>query len=258
MSPYGPTNIYHALNQSKEILLENTSIISGTKPLIILMSDGEPTWGSYSWDPSNPYTDPICDGSSYCSSGASRAINEANDIKNTTIGDENITICTIAFGYDANTTFLQKIASSKPDGSKCSYNATNYQDLINAYNDITKTFKLAAKNVTITDVVPDDLQIIGTPTLTVKGNASAGTPVVYQLSNGTAVQANLSEVYISDEIELVFQAVAYKPGEYSLDISPLSNVTYEPYPFTGGTTIKVLRELPGRVSTVENAVVEIK
>lgn len=258
LSPSGATNIYHALNQAKEVLLENTTLISGTKPLIILMSDGQPTWGSYLWDPSDPYTDPRCDGSSYCTDAANRAIDEANTIKNTYIGSENITICTIAFGYDANTEFLQEIASSKPDGSKCFYTATNYQELVNAYKDISKTFKLSAKNVTITDVVPDNLQLVGTPTLTVSGNATAGTPVVFQVPNGTAVQVNISEIYINDEVELIFQALANQPGEYELDVYGLSNVTYEPYPFTGAIKVYNLTVLPGRVSTVEGAVVEIK
>ena len=258
LSPSGATNFYHALNQAKEVLLENTTIISGTKPLIILMSDGQPTWGSYRWDPANPYYDPDCDGNSYCVDAANRAIDEANTIKNTYIGSENITICTIAFGYDANTAFLQEIASTKPDGSKCFYTATNYQELVDAYRDISKTFKLAARNVTITDVVPSNLQLVGTPVITVSGNASAGTPVVYQLPNGTAVQVNISEVYINDEIELVFQVAADQPGEYELDVYGLSNVTYEPYPFTGSIKVYNLTVIPGRVSTVESAVVEIK
>ncbi len=257
LTPSGATNIYHALNQAKEVLLENTTIISGTVPLIILMSDGEPTWGSYAWDPSDPYYDPICDGSSYCSSGANRAIDEANTIKNTTIGGENITICTIAFGYDANTAFLQQVASKRSDGSKCFYTATNYQELVEAYRDISKTFRLSAKNVTITDVIPSGLELVGTPSVTVTGNATVGTPVTYSTSQGTAVQVNISEVYINDEIELVFQAVAYKPGDYSLDVYGLSNVTYEPYPFTGNIQVYNLSVISGRVSTDEMAVVEI-
>ncbi len=257
LSPSGATNIYHALNQAKEVLLENTSIISGTTPIIILMSDGEPTWGSYSWDPSDPYNDPECDGSSYCSSGANRAIDEANSIKNTTIGGENITICTIAFGYDANEAFLQQIASEKPDGSKCFYSATNYQELLDAYRDISTTFRLSARNVVITDVLPSGLELVGSPTVSVTGNATVSNPSVFNTTQGTAIQVNASEVYINDEIEIVFQAVAYKPGDYQLDVWGLSNVTYEPYPFTGNIQVYNLTVLSGRVSTVERAVVEI-
>ncbi|WP_456478854.1 VWA domain-containing protein [Geoglobus ahangari] len=257
LSPSGATNIYHALNQAKEVLLENTTAISGTKPLIILMSDGEPTWGSYLWDPADPYTDPRCDGSSYCVDAANRAIDEANTIKSTYIGSENITICTIAFGYDANTAFLQEIASTKPDGSKCFYTATNYQELVDAYNDISKTFKLSAKNVTITDVIPSGLELVGEPTVSISGNATADVPIVYQLPDGTAVRLNISEVYINDEIELVFQAVANKPGDYQLDVYGVSNVTYEPYPFTGDIAVYNLTVVSGRVSTAESAVVEI-
>lgn len=233
----GFTNLYDALDISRDVLKSNEPVINGTKPIMVVMSDGRPTIG---------VTDP------------ESIVNLANDIKNTYIGNENITICSIAFGYDADEDLLRDIASSKPDGGKCFYTATNYQELIDAYRDISKTFKLSAKNVTITDVVPSNLELVGTPTITISGNATAGTPVVFQLPNGTAVQVNISEVYINDEIELVFEAVANQPGEYELDVYGLSNVTYEPYPFTGSIKVYNLSVIPGRVSTAESAVVEIK
>ncbi len=80
---------------------------------------------------------------------------------------------------------------------------------------------------------------------------------MFNTTQGTAIQVNASEIYINDEIEIVFQAVAYKPGDYQLNVWGLSNVTYEPYPFTGNIQVYNLTVLSGRVSTVERAVVEI-
>ncbi len=252
----GATNIYYALNQSKMVLLENVTAIENTKPLIILLSDGEPTWGSYRWDPSDPYDDPICSGSTFCQNASDRAVREANDIKSTYIGSENITICTIAFGYDANETFLMNISSSKPSGGKCFYQANNVQELIDAYVDIAKAFKIAAKNVTITDVIPQGLEVVGA-TVTISGNATSSQPVIFSTSNGTAVQVQIPEVYINDEIFLTIRVVANTPGDYILDVPYVSNVTYEPVPFTGSIKTVYLNVTYGRVSEVTKAVVSI-
>ncbi|WP_290900093.1 VWA domain-containing protein [Ferroglobus sp.] len=258
LSAEGATNIYYALNQAKEALLENTTVVSGTKPLIILLSDGEPTWGSYAWDPSNPYYDPRCNGASYCDEAAQRATEEADDIKNTYIGGENISICTIAFGYDANEAFLMSIASSKPNGEKCFYQATNVQELIDAYVEIAKAFKIAARNVTITDVVPQGLEILpDSVEVLISGNATASQPVIFTTSNGTAVQVQIPEVYINDEIELVFRVVANEPGDYVLNVQRVSNVTYEPIPFTGSIETVYLNVTYGRISESTKAVVKI-
>lgn len=166
----GATNIYDALVKSNETLHENTSYVEGTKPMIILLTDGVPTWGGSDcdWD---------CDGGSYCSCAAQKAIQESEDIKSTEIGSENISICTIGFGYNYNETFLETISSPMPGNSsqKCMYTATSVEELTEAYKDIEKSFRLAAKDVVVTDVVPSNLELNeDSVRIEAEGNATLG------------------------------------------------------------------------------------
>lgn len=235
----GYTNFYDALVKSKEVIMENITYVVGTKPLIIMMSDGKPTTG---------ITDP-------------NAIkSKANEIKNTQIGGENISICTIAFGYDADEDLLRDIASPKPGGGgeKCSYTAITFDELVEAYRDIERAFRLAAKNVTITDVVPINLELIGSSIeIRTAGNVTLGEYEIVDTPEGKAIRLNVPEIYINGEVEIIFKVVANQPGDYQLDVPILSNVTYEPYPFVGNIETVNLHVLTARYSEVEKPTVKI-
>jgi len=231
----GMTNFYDALVYANETINENTTYIVGTKPLIIFLSDGRPTTGI---------------------TNKNKIIEKAEEIKSTKIGNENISICTIAFGYDADEDLLRDIASYKPGkDEKCFYTATSFEELIDAYKDIEKAFKIAAKNVTITDVVPYDLELVDV-SVSSKGNASVGSPEVFDTAYGNAIRLNVSEVYISDEVELVFKVKANESGDYQLDVPGVSNVTYMPYPFVSIETVN-LSVIDLRCSEVEKPKVTI-
>lgn len=249
LSAGGATNIYDALIKSNETLHYDISYVNGTKPMIILLTDGVPTWGGSG-----------CDGSSFCPDAAQNAIDEAEDIKSTSIGSKNISICTIGFGYNYNETFLEIISSPMPGNSskKCMYSATSVEELTEAYKDIEKSFRLAAKDVTITDVVPSNLELDeDSVRVEAEGNATLGNYSIYDTALGKAVSFNASEVYINDEIELIFEVSADEPGDYQLDVEGLSNVTYEPYPFVGGMETVNLTVLSGRCSESQQTTVSV-
>jgi len=151
------------------------------------------------------------------------------------IGENNITICTVGFGKsgDYNAKLLEDMASYKPGSNeKCFYEARNYQELSRAFMDISRIFRIAAKNVTVRDVIPDNIRLLGAE-LTISGNANCTDVSLNEVENGTMVSFNCGEIYIDDEIELIVRIVADEPGTYFLDIPFVSNVTYEYYPFGG-------------------------
>ncbi len=245
----GATNIYDALVKSDEVLHEDTSYVEGTKPMIILLTDGVPTEG-----------DPNCNGVDFCPEGAQKAIQEAEDIKSTDIGEENISICTIGFGYNFNETFLKTISSPMPGNTsqKCMYTATSVDELTDAYKDIENSFRLAAKDVTVTDVVPSNLELKeDSVEIKAAGNATLSEYTIKDTAVGKAISFNASEVYINDEIELVFEIVADEPGDYQLDVGGVSNVTYEPYPFNGDIKTVNLTVLNGRCSESQRTTVSV-
>jgi hypothetical protein len=259
LSASGATNIYQALAYARDELLENTTIISGTKPLIVFMTDGQPT---VMYDEScGDYTNPSCYivYGSYCVPECySQIENLASNIKGTQIGGENITICTIGFGTAYNATLLSNIASYKPGSTeKCFYEAKDYYELVEAFTDISRIFKLAAKNVTITDVIPPDLDVEGVK-VEITGNAVCDSPTIGKIGTNTSVQLNCSEIYIDDDIELIVTLRADQPGTYYLDIPKISNVTYEGYPF-GPANIEVfpLKVVTVRYGGAEKATVRI-
>ncbi len=250
LSADGATNIYDALVKSKEVLLYDTSYVEGSKPMIILLTDGVPTYSSGCG----------CSGSSYCPCAAQKAIAESEDIKDTEIDGKNISICTIGLGYDYNESFLETISSPMPgnDSKKCMYSAKSVEELSNAYKDIEKSFRLAAKDVTITDVVPPNLELDeDSVRIEAEGNASIGDYKIEDTAAGKSVSFNVSEVYINDEIELIFEISADEPGDYQLDVAGLSNVTYEPYPFEGGMETVNLTVLSGRCSESQRTTVSM-
>ncbi len=257
----GATNIYQALAYARDELLENTTITGGRIPLIVFMTDGQPT---VKFDEScGDYNDSNCYivYGSYCVPECYSQIEElARDIKETQIDGQNITICTIGFGLtgDYNATLLEHIASYKPGSSeKCFYEARNYQELASAFEDISRVFRIAAKNVTVRDVIPNEVQVLGAE-LQILGNANCTDVTLDNIGSDTLVRFNCSEIYIDDEVELIVRVVAYEPGTYYLDIPSLSNVSFENYPFGAAyNQTVILHAVPVRYGGTQKASVRI-
>lgn len=261
----GWTNIYQALNYARDVLLENTTIIAGTKPLIVLMTDGRPTCRFKSSCDEDEYWRNSC---YRCSNSAcnpndceDQLVPLAEEIKSTQIDGENITICTIGFGTetDYNAELLEEIASYKPGSTdKCFYEAGDYYELVDAFTDISRIFRLAAKNVTVTDVIPSRVNVEDAE-IRISGNAVCDSkPTIKKLGDNTSISFNCSEIYIDDDIELIITLRADQPGTYYLDVPGISNVTFEGYPF-GAANIEVfpLKVVTVRYGGAEKATVRI-
>ncbi|AEA46149.1 PKD domain-containing protein [Archaeoglobus veneficus] len=203
---YGGTPMGGGIKVARQELVANTA--PGNIPVMIVLSDGNPTLTS--------------DGTASETLAIQEAIEEAETTKQTTIGGEQILIYTIGFGNDANETLLKQIATS-PDYY---YFAATSEELSSIYRQIAKELKeKAAKNVTITDVLPEGVELVAEPS-----NAN----VTYDASTGyTTIQWNLSSIRINETWTASFFVTIEKEGITETNVFELSNVTYLPYPFTG-------------------------
>jgi len=219
----GWTNYLEALDYARDVLKENETIINGTKPLIILLSDGKPTCRQVSNNPNSNCPS----GCGYnCSNSAcnpddcgSQVIPKANELKDTKIGNEYIDICTIGFGERSyyNETILRAVSGRHTPGGvvECYYSAETLQELIEAFQRIGRLYKVAATNVSLNDTIPANLNLYlypeVMPELKVRGNSSCSLDWSFQ-SGGTLLNLSCSEIYIDDEIEIVVKLVAQETG----------------------------------------------
>jgi hypothetical protein len=213
------TNYLEALDSAGRVLNENRTIIGGTKPLIILLSDGKPTCRQVSNNPTCP-SGYSCDNSA-CNPDdcGGEVIQKANELKDTKIGNEYIDICTIGFGERSyyNETILRAVSGRHTPGGvvECYYSAETLQELIEAFQRIGRLYKVAATNVSLNDTIPANLNLYlypeVMPELKVRGNSSCSLDWSFQ-SGGTLLNLSCSEIYIDDEIEIVVKLVAQETG----------------------------------------------
>jgi len=203
LAAYGGTPMGAGIYIAKEELELRSPV--NTAPVIILLSDGNPTltsWGSVNTD-----------------AAIQEAVDNATDAKSTVINGENILIYTIGFGGDANETLLKEIASSP---SYYFYAATS-EELQSIYNQIARELKeKAAQNVTITDVLPDGIELTTPPT---------GANITYE-GGITTLQWNVSAIMINQTWTVTFYVTPEEEGIHETNVYGLSNVTYMPYPFS--------------------------
>ncbi|MEM2585974.1 MAG: vWA domain-containing protein [Archaeoglobaceae archaeon] len=228
------TNIYHALWKANQTLHENTTIINGTIPLIIFMTDGKPTVEANPTSCSSSFT---VDGIEFCKYPSNTCpyhcyeqIEQlSNSLKQIKIGDENIRICTIGFGREGeyNATLLRNMASYINETTKCYFDARNHDELQKAFRTIKNYFDIVATNVTITDVLPSYVEIAGEVNYLGEGLPICdNTAGVYSEENKTVVQLNCSQIKLGDSIEIIIPIRINKAGTYTLNIPEISNVTY--------------------------------
>lgn len=232
MKPEGATNIYHALWKANKTLFENTSITGGRIPLIILMTDGKPTVEAYNSSCTSFITDgiPFCNHGYWCPSNCYSQIEDlAEQIKNTKINGEKIRICTIGFGREGefNETLLYNIASEINETAKCSFTAQTDEQLKNAFRSITALFEIAATNVIVTDVIPENIKLETAYLVSVRGSPVCEESLTKDIQNRTVISLNCSVIRINDVVDLVVQVKVDQPGTYALDVPDISNVTYK-------------------------------
>lgn len=197
LAAYGGTPMGDGIWEAKEELISRAP--SGTIPVIVLLSDGNPTLPD--------------DGTA-----VQRALDNATDAKSTTIHGEEILIYTIGFGTDANETLLREVATSP----SYYYYAATSNELSNIYSQIARDLKeKSAENLTITDVLPPDIQLSSTP---------SGANITTDSGN-TILQWNVSSIRINETWTSTFYIRPSTEGLVQTNVFGLSNVTYIPYPF---------------------------
>ena len=229
----GWTNYLLALNKSLEVLEENKEIVNGTKPLIVFLSDGKPTCKRVSNcnDDTNCYQIEgeyfIC-GDKSCQQDdcGSQVIPKANEIKNTTIGDEYIDICTIGFGDKSyyNETLLKLMSGRRNPNNpneilECYYSARNLQELIDAFTRIGKLYERAATNVTLNDTIPVSIELYlypeVKPELRIDGKANCKLELSFV--EGTRILMSCTEIYIDDVVEIVIRLTPKETGTLKIN-----------------------------------------
>jgi len=199
LSAYGGTPMGDGIWKAKEELIDKAP--SGTIPVIVLLSDGNPTLPD--------------DGTA-----VQRALDNATDAKSTTIHGEELLIYTIGFGSDANETLLREVATSP----SYYYYAATSNELSDIYGQIARDLKeKSAENLTITDVLPPNIQLTSTP---------SGANITTDGGN-TILRWNISSIRINETWTSTFYVRPSTEGIVQTNVFGLSNVTYIPYPFTG-------------------------
>lgn len=260
------TNIYHALWKANQVLHENTTIINGTIPLIIFMTDGLPTVeanpNSCSW--SNITVDGIefCKyPNNTCPDRCYEQIEQlSNNLKQINIGDENIRICTIGFGREGeyNATLLRNMASYINETTKCYFDARNHDELQKAFRTIRNYFDIVATNVTITDVLPSYVEIAGEVNYLMEGLPVCNDTLTLFTDdkNRTIIQLNCSQIKVGDSLEIRIPIRINEAGTYILNVPQISNVTY--YDINHNLITLPLEVVNVRYGSAESAQVIIK
>ncbi len=215
-----------------------TSCIANTQPVVVLLTDGEPTM----CDPHylNCSCSGSCNGYSYCTDAELQARCVAEEMKRTYIGERNITLCTIAFsdsvGGDGRE-FLKDIASPRPDSNeKCYFFAEGVDDLVRAYKTIYSAFKVVARDIVLREVlnttlIPELEYVSYTATSSEEGKINDRV-TVKRLSEGTAVILNLTSLKEGETIDLVIKVRAKSTGVFPVNHNS-SYVEYDALNYNG-------------------------
>ena len=145
------TNVHAGLLKAKELLRSSGT---DTQKIIILLSDGEPTFY-------------LGSNNKLCGFGRSDWYDDSRGCKNkpstvanaeaTTIKSSGTKIYTVGFTSGADMTFLGNIASTPTD--KYRYTASDYAGLKETFKKIVNDFTTVATDAIVTDIVPAGFQI---------------------------------------------------------------------------------------------------
>ncbi|MDI9642256.1 MAG: hypothetical protein QFX37_01900 [Archaeoglobales archaeon] len=214
-----------------------SACISGLRPLIIMLTDGEPTICNrnelyYSCS----LCTQSCDGGSWCEVAKNQALCIANYLKeNVQVNGFNISICTIGFSTDIGgqgQQFLRQMASLRPDNNEpCYFFATTSDELVEAYRTIFNAFQIAAKSI----IAQETLNVSMTSPfkfVSAKITSNKGTSIPYEVweySNNTMITMNITSIQKDEVIELIVKLKVKDDapyGEYDLNDDSNSSMCY--------------------------------
>lgn len=218
LSPYGATDHADALYWGVQVFPiwsetgnNCTECINNTRPLMILLTDGETT----ECDRNNYFgcnlCSGTCDGGHWCQSGADQALCVADYIKNNIqINGFEIPICTIGFGTDIGGDgqyLLRDIASPRPDnGEACYFFATTSEELVEAYKTIFNAFQIAAKNISIRETVNistgNVFEFVSARATSTNKETTINLQIEH-LADKTVIKIELNSIHKDEVVELV-------------------------------------------------------
>ena len=149
------TNVHAGLLKAEELLRSSGT---DTQKIIILLSDGEPTFylGSNNKRCGFGRSDRP-DYSLGCTVNGNNRPSTVADAEATTIKNSGTKIYTVGFRSGADMTFLGNIASNPTE--KYSYTASDYEGLKETFKKIVNDFTTVATDAVVTDIVPAGFQI---------------------------------------------------------------------------------------------------
>jgi hypothetical protein len=209
-----------------ESLNNCTDCIANTRPLVILLTDGVPTICDLTdYGLECDQCRGKCYGGSYCQDAEDQARCVAEKLKSYQINEYNISLCTIGFGEDVNSLgqqFLKDIASTRPDNNeKCYFFVSATEDLVNAYRTIFNAFRVAAKNVTVVEVLnttllPQIEYISARAYSSLDGDISDRLSVE-KVPNGTRITLTLESVKKDEVIDIIIEVRGKVPGYFNVN-----------------------------------------
>ena len=207
-----PNNLYNQGTNIHAGLVKANSLLSssptGTKKIVILLSDGIPTFyiGTDNDTCGNGQNDNY-DSDWGCTVNGNNKPSTVANATATTMKSSGIDIYTVGFNISNNNAaknFLKDV-SSDPD-STYSHLATNYSDLVTVFNNMVKSFTVVATNATVVDTVPKGFQIKD-------GTLPSGATAVVNSDGTTTITWNVGDVDSSKTQSLSY-VVEAKDNEY--------------------------------------------
>ena len=196
------TNVHAGLLKAKDLL---SSSGTDTQKIIILLSDGEPTFylGSNNKRCGSGRSD-WPDYSLGCIVNGNNRPSTVADAEATTIKNSGTKIYTVGFTSGADMTFLGNIASNPTE--KYSYTASDYEGLKETFKKIVNDFTTVATDAVVTDIVPAGFQIK-------KGTLPAGATAIENKDGTTTITWVIGDIKSTASNSLTYTVEA-KKGEY--------------------------------------------
>ena len=196
------TNVHAGLLKAKDLL---SSSGTDTQKIIILLSDGEPTYylGSNNKRCGSGGSDRPDDSWGCIVNGNNRPSTVA-DAEATTIKNSGTKIYTVGFTSGADMTFLGNIASNPTE--KYSYTASDYEGLKETFKKIVNDFTTVATDAIVTDIVPAGFQIK-------EGTLPAVATAIENKDGTTTITWKIGDIKSTATNSLTYTVEA-KKGEY--------------------------------------------
>ena len=196
------TNVHAGLLKAEELLRSSGT---DTQKIIILLSDGEPTFylGSNNKRCGFGRSDRP-DYSLGCTVNGNNRPSTVADAEATTIKNSGTKIYTVGFRSGADMTFLGNIASNPTE--KYSYTASDYEGLKETFKKIVNDFTTVATDAVVTDIVPAGFQIK-------EGTLPAVATAIENKDGTTTITWKIGDIKSTATNSLTYTVEA-KKGEY--------------------------------------------